>query len=118
MTGKLQLTFIIGALLYLIVIFWLLKKHRLSVKYAILWLICGFVMLLFALFPYIVYVLRSLTGVQVVSNLIFLMIIAFMMLILLSLTAAVSALAEKLKTLTQANALLEKRLREVEKDSK
>lgn len=118
MHGPLQWTLIVGVLVYLFIIFMLLKKHKLSVKYSILWLACGFVMLIFACFPYVVYVLRALTGVEVVSNLIFLLVIAFMMFILLSLSAAVSGAIEKLKRLTQTNALLEKRVRELEEKLK
>ncbi len=112
---KLQITLVIGALSYLLVIFFLLKKKRLNIRYSLLWLAGALVMLLFACFPYLVKVLRYYTGVEVVSNLVFLMVIVFMMFILLSLTAAVSGQAEKLKRLTQVNALLEKRLRELEK---
>ena len=71
-------------------------------------------MLLFACFPYLAKVLRAYTGVEVVSNLVFLLVLVFVMFLLLSLTAAVSGQAERLKRLTQANALLEKRVRELE----
>lgn len=111
---KLQITLIVGALLYLIIIFGLLKKQRLNVRYSLLWLAGALVMLLFACFPYLVKVLRDYTGVEVVSNLVFLLVIVFMMFLLLSLTAAVSGQAEKIKRLTQAVALLEKRLRALE----
>lgn len=113
---KLQITLIVGALLYLIIIFGLLKKQRLNVRYSLLWLAGALVMLLFACFPYLVKVLRDYTGVEVVSNLVFLLVIVFMMFLLLSLTAAVSGQAEKIKRLTQAVALLEKRLRALEDD--
>ena len=112
---KLQIALIIGSLLYLAVIFWLLKKNKMSIRYSLLWLASGAVMLLFACFPYLAKVLRAVTGVQVVSNLIFLLVIVFMLVILLSLTAAISTLMEKVKRLTQANALLEERVRRLEK---
>ncbi len=111
---KLQIMLILGALVYLGVIFVLLKKKKLNIRYSLLWLAGALVLLLFACFPYLVKVLRSLTGVEVVSNLVFLIVIVFMMFLLLSLTTAVSDQAERLKRLTQANALLEKRLRQLE----
>ncbi|MBQ8612068.1 MAG: DUF2304 domain-containing protein [Oscillospiraceae bacterium] len=112
---KLQIALIIGSVLYLAVIFWLLKKNKMSIRYSLLWLASGAVMLLFACFPYLAKVLRAITGVQVVSNLIFLLAIVFMLIILLSLTSALSALVDKVKRLTQANALLEERVRRLEK---
>ena len=111
---RLQITLIIGTVLYLLIIFSLLKRGRLCVKYALLWLICAIVMLLFACFPYLVKLLRALTGVEVVSNLVFLLAILFLMVLLLSLTVAVSAMAEKQKKLIQTNALLEERVRRLE----
>lgn len=111
---RLQIALIIGTVLYLLVIFSLLKRNKLCVKYALLWLVCAVVMLLFACFPYLVKLLRALTGVEVVSNLVFLLAIMFLMVLLLSLTVAVSALAEKQKRLIQANALLEERVRRLE----
>lgn len=112
--NRLQIVLIIGALAYLIIIFVLLKKQRLNVRYSLLWLAGALAMLLFACFPYLVKVLRDYTGVEVVSNLVFLLVIVFMMFLLLSLSAAVSGQAEKIKRLTQAAALLEKRLRSLE----
>ena len=111
---RLQITLIVGTLLYLLVIFSLLKRNKLCVKYALLWLGCAVIMLLFACFPYLVKLLRALTGVEVVSNLVFLLAIVFLMVLLLSLTVAVSALAEKQKKLIQTNALLEERVRRLE----
>ncbi len=111
---KLQIVLIIGVLFYLLVIFMLLKKKRLNIRYSLLWLAGALVMLVFACFPYLAKVLRALVGVEVVSNLIFMLLIIFMMFLILSLTVTVSDQAERLKRLTQANALLEKRVRRLE----
>ena len=111
---KLQITLILGALAYLFIIFWMLKKNKMSIRYSLLWLASAVVLLLFACFPYLAKVLRSITGVEVVSNLIFLLVIVFMLFILLSLTSALSAMTDKVKRLAQANALLEERVRRLE----
>ena len=79
---KLQITLIIGALVYLFIIFWMLKKNKMSIRYSLLWLASAVVLLLFACFPYLAKVLRAITGVEVVSNLIFLLVIIFMLFIL------------------------------------
>ena len=59
---KLQITLIVGALVYLFIIFWMLKKNKMSIRYSLLWLASAVVLLLFACFPYLAKVLRAITG--------------------------------------------------------
>ena len=93
----------------------MLKKRKLSVQYSIIWLFSGFALLVFALVPYVVLVLGDILHIVNPVNFVFLVAIGFMLLILLSLSAAVSQLTEKNKTLTQNAALLERRIRELER---
>lgn len=110
----LRILLLIGVAVYLFVILWLMKKQKLLVRYSIIWLFSAAVLALFAVFPYIVLVLRDLTKIVTPSNLIFMMAIAFLLLISLCLTSIVSGLSEKIKKLAQQNALLERRVRELE----
>ena len=110
----LRILLLIGVAVYLFVILWLMKKQTLLVRYSIIWLFSAAVLALFAVFPYIVLVLRDLTKIVTPSNLIFMMAIAFLLLISLCLTSIVSGLSEKIKKLAQQNALLERRVRELE----
>ena len=110
----LRIDLLVGVLLYLGVILWLLKKNRLTIRYSIIWFLIGFVLLIFALFPYIVLVLRDLLQVELAANLVFLLVLAFVLMILLSLSSIVSGFSEKIKRLSQHNALLERRVRELE----
>lgn len=109
-----RLALVAGVLIYLCIIFFLLKKKKLSVQYCIIWLISGFVLLMFALFPYVVLVMGDILRVIDPVNFVFMVMIAFVLLILLSLSSAVSILTEKNKSLTQSAALLERRVRELE----
>lgn len=109
-----QAIMVVGALFYLGVVFYLLKKQKLAVQYAIIWLISGFVLLIFAIFPYVVLVLGDIFHVLNPVNFIFLVILAFVLLILLSLSAVISGFALRIKRLTQNAALLERRIRELE----
>ena len=95
MTAQLQLFMILGAVVLLLIIFAFLKRGLMSVKYSLLWLALAVGLVIAAAFPYVVYVLRDL-------------------LVLLSLSIAISQLADKCKRLTQANAMLEKRVRDLE----
>ena len=118
MSGVTQLFFILGALCLLGFILWLLKKYTLSVKYSLIWLLCGAVLLVFAVCPYFVYVIRDILGMEVPSNVVFLMLDGFELLILISLSIAISQLSEKNKRQTQSIALLEERVRRLEAQTK
>ena len=72
-------------------------------------------MILFAVFPYLVLVLGDISGVANPVNFIFMTLFVFILLILLSVSAVISGFSTKIKRLAQANALLEKRVRELEK---
>ena len=110
----LRLDMFLGAAVFLAAILWLLKKGRLTVRYSIIWLMAGGALLVFAVFPYIVLVLRDWLNMEMPVNVIFTLVLAFVLLLLLSLSTIVSGFAEKLKRLAQENALLEKRVRELE----
>lgn len=101
-------------LAYLASIVVLLKKKRLNLKYALLWLLTGLVMLIVVLIPQSLTWFFDLCGIEIFSNGLFAMTIFFVLLILLSITCIVSGLNEKVRRLTQQCALLEKRLRELE----
>lgn len=114
MTGRLQLYMIIGAVILLAVIFSLLKRGLMSVKYSLLWLLLAVCLVIAAAVPYTVFVLRDMLDIQIPVNLIFLLMFCFVLVVLLSLSVAITQLAEKCKRLTQANAIMEKRLRDLE----
>ena len=108
----LRVGLLLGAVGYLALILWLLKKKKLTVRYSII--ISAGVLLVFAVFPYVVLVLTDLLGMAVPVNVVFLLVIAFILLLLLSLSSIVSGFAEKIKRLAQENALLEERVRRLE----
>lgn len=114
MTAQFQGFMILGAVMLLGIIFFLLKKGMMSVKYSLLWLGLAVGLVIFAVFPYVVFVLRDLLDIEMPVNLVFLLMFCFVLLVLLSLSIAISQLAEKCKRLTQSNAILEKRVRELE----
>ena len=115
MSPEFQRYLIVGALALLIVIFVLLKRGKMTVKYSLLWLGLSLVLTVFAVCPYVVYVLRDILDVEMPVNLVVMLMFCFVLLVLLSLSIALCQLAEKSKRLTQANAILEKRVRDLEK---
>lgn len=114
MTITNQIWFIVMAVCLLAIVLHLLNRGVLAVKYAILWLICGAGLLAVALFPYLIYVVRDLLDMVMPSNVVFLIMFGFVLLLLLSHSIAVSELSEKSKRQTQTIALLEKRVRALE----
>lgn len=109
-----QCVFILIGLCILLCILALLKKGVLSVKYSLLWLLCGCGLLMVAIFPYIIYVIRDLFDMVMPSNVVFMIMFGFVLLLLLSHSVAVTELSHKSKRQTQSIALLEKRVRELE----
>ena len=111
----LQILLIFGAMALFGMIVWLIKHKKIEVKYSIIWLAFSATMILFAIFPYLVLVLGDISGVANPVNFIFMTLFVFILLIMLSVSAVISGFSTKIKRLAQANALLEKRVRELEK---
>lgn len=114
----LKILLVAGSFCLLFMILFLLKKDKLEVKYAIIWLLFSCVMVIFSIFPYIVYVLGDITHIVDPVNFTFLTQIIFILLILLSVSAVISGFSKKIKKLAQSNAILEKRVRELEEKLK
>jgi len=111
---KLQISLITGVILYFVVIIFFLKKKTLSLKYSLLWLFSGVIMLILAIFPSIMDWLINFIGIASVTNGLFTISIFMILIILMSLTAILSKMKEQNKKLVQEYALLEKRVREAE----
>ena len=117
MSVRLQVYMLLGALALLVLIFILLKRGMMAVKYSLLWLGQAVALVIAAACPRILYMLSAVLSIEMPVNLVFLLMFCYVLAVLLSLSIAICQLAEKCRRLTQANALLEKRLRELEEHS-
>ena len=115
MDNKLQIFLITAILFYLLVILFMLKAKRLNLRYTLLWLLSAFVLLILAILPGIITEVAHLVGNASPVNTVFVLEGLFVLFILLSLTSIVSGLNRKIYRLTQYEALLEGRVRELEK---
>lgn len=106
----------VGLFIAAIVRYLVLKK--LNLKYTLVWLGSAVFMLVIAIFPQIITYLTRLVGIQVESNAVFFFAILFLFLIVLTLTAIVSHMNNRVYRLTQMQAILEKRVRELEEKVK
>ena len=105
---------LVGDLVFLFLIFVMVKNGRLSVRFSLPWLALGAGMLVLAIWPEADKIMRCLVQVVVVSYMVFIMLFCFVLLVLLILCAVVSEYNERLKRLTQTNAMLEHRVRQLE----
>lgn len=110
----LKIVLSIGIVIFFIVLFVMLKRRSLVLRYTLLWMLSGLVLLIFLLFPQVVLGLGELIGVSNPVNAVFLLFAGFSLLLSLSLTSIVSKLSSQNRTLTQRAALLDKRLADLE----
>lgn len=111
---RLKVSLLAAVLVFFIIVLSMLKRRRLTLKYTLLWLLTGVVMLIFVVFPELLQSLAGLIGAQTLMNTLYLLIIGFILVLLMMLTSIVSKQTERIAFLAQANAILEKRVRELE----
>lgn len=114
--STLRIVLLVAVFLYYIIILLLLKNKTLELRYTLLWMFCGLVLAVLIVCPEILAFLVRLVGVQSNMNGLFLMGFAFLIMIIMSLTAIVSKQTNKIRILVQEMAILEKRVRELEKE--
>lgn len=110
----LRIVLIIAVISYFIIILMFLKKKALALKYTLLWLAAGVVLGIMIIWPYTLTWFIHLLGITDNMNGLFILCIAFLMMILMSITSIVSKQTEKIKNLTQSISKMEKRIRELE----
>ena len=88
----------------------LLRKGAMEYKYALLWLAGSIVMLLCVLFPTPLFAFAGLVGIIDPVNMVFFIAFFLTLLIIFVLSVVVSRLSVRIRRLTQAMALLEKRV--------
>ena len=111
---KLQIFFIAFALVFLFVVLRYLVIKKLNLKYALVWLLTVTVLLVLAVFPKLVIWAGGIVGIVTPVNAVFLFAILFAFIIIFTLTAIVSHLNKRIYRLTQMQAILERRVRELE----
>ena len=112
--GRLKIVLLTAIILFFVITLSLLKHKRLALKYTLLWLFTGAFMLLFVALPELMVRLTRLAGIQSSMNGLFILLIGFLIMLAMSLTSIVSRQSERIKELAQTQALLEKRVRELE----
>ena len=114
MESRIQVVAILGAVALLLIVLEMVRRRRLMERYALLWLFSAVVILGLAVWQEALNVLARQMGIISAPNALFFVAVAFILLLLLHFSAAMSRLADQSKVLAQRQALLEERLRQTE----
>lgn len=115
MDSRIQAVAIVGAAALLLFVLEMVRRRRLLERYALLWLFSAAVLLGLAVWRDGLERLANAVGIAYPPNALFFVAFAFVLLLLLHFSAAVSRLADQSKVLAQRLALLEERLHEQER---
>ena len=97
----LRVELIVLALLFLGIVLITVRKKKLQVQYALLWIILSIGMFLLAVVPGVAEWLTALVGIETPSNFIYLIAILSLLLLTFSLTIIVSKQSHKIKKIVQ-----------------
>jgi hypothetical protein len=111
---RLQIVAIAGAIGLLLFVLELVRRRALMERYALLWLASSTVILVLAVWSDALTLLARQLGILSAPNALFFVALAFVLLLLLHFSAAMSRLTDQSKVLAQRQAILEQRLSEVE----
>lgn len=102
----------------MIIILILLKKDKITIKYAIVWLFPSVILLIFTLIPgFLTWTTKTL-GFQTASNMVFALLIALLLMISIVLTVIVSNQKNQIRKLIQEVSILEKDDEEIYNEKK
>jgi hypothetical protein len=102
----------IAAAILLLVIFELIRSRRLQERYALLWLLTGIVIFVFAVWRGLLARMADLVGIAYPPSALFILAAFFVLVVLLHYSTVISKLSEQNRILAQRLGLLEQRLKD------
>lgn len=112
MTLKAQIILLVILLVAFIFVVAVVRKGKLHLKYALPWFACMIVLAVLVAIPNVIQGLATLLGIYSPVNMVFFLGFVFLLAIVFVLTMSLSKMTARVRQLSQAMALLEKRLRE------
>jgi len=106
---------IAGSAAVLFVVLELIRRGRLKERYALLWLLSGFVMFVLSVSRGLLETISKLIGIYYPPSLLFLIAFVFLLLITLHFSAVISGISEKNKRLAQEVALLRQAMEDLQR---
>jgi hypothetical protein len=114
MNIKLQVfSFILGILFFLVILY-NIKRKKFSPSYSVLWIILSFILILIPIFQSFLIGIARYFGVYA-ENLVYMLLIGFLLIYVLYLTSKVVRLNNQVKELISNSAILENELKEINK---
>jgi hypothetical protein len=104
----------LAVLVFLVVIFELIRRRRLQERYALLWLLTGAVLLVLSVWRDALRLLAETVGIAYPPSALFVIVSFFILVFLLHYSTVISELSERNVTLAQKLAIVEERLRRAE----
>lgn len=117
MNVRIQIIIAIIIIVALGVIVNMIRKKALELRYALAWLLVGIGVLLFDLFPQTMEWIAKFMGIEIPVNMLFFMGFCFSLIIIFTLTVAISRMSIRIKNLSQELALYEKRQEEKKEEN-
>lgn len=111
---NLRIVLLLAIAFYFVLILYYLKNKALELKYTLLWIFAGIIMLLITAFPKVPLAVTRLFGIESHMNTLYLTCLGFMIMLLMMLTSIVSRQSNKIKTLIQEVAILKKHIKDIE----
>ena len=108
MTLQMRVLLFLGALGTLVYIMKKIRKNRVDIDHAIFWILFSGILVLVSIIPEAITWAADLFGFLSPANMVFLLVIFLLIIKLFSVTIKLSALENKIKSLTQYIALVEK----------
>ncbi|MEG0577619.1 MAG: DUF2304 domain-containing protein [Bacilli bacterium] len=91
------------------------KKTRMNIRYAIVWIAWGIIIIILSIFPQIIDKLSVILSISIPTNTLFLIFIFLLYILSFYLFIKVSQLSEEIKTLTYSISALQKEIHEIKK---
>jgi Uncharacterized conserved protein len=98
-------------------IIFLLRRHQLREKYAVLWLVIGVAILILVLFPEVLFWATALAGIQVPTNLLFAATLVLLLGVCLHLAWEMSRAEDRVRRLSEEVALLRAKTERLEREA-
>jgi hypothetical protein len=111
---RIHIVAIASAILLFALVFELVRRRRLMERYALLWLLCATTLLVLSVWKDLLNLFAKVVGIAYPPNALFLVALAFVLLLLLHFSLVISTLHDQSKVLAQRVGMLQQRLDEVD----
>lgn len=116
MSMMLRIALIVASVVTMLMIMRRIRKEKMMIEDSLFWIGFSFMLIVFSIFPQIVFKMSELVGTQAPANFIFLFIIFVLIVRLFQMSMKISQLESKLKDLV-ARIAIDENIRKGEKDS-